>query len=152
MDVIGEWWTLLIIRDLFYGINTFDMLIKDLNISRNILTDRLKKLLGRGLIEKRSKEKRLRRKAYHLTPKGEDLFPIIMALVSWGDRWEAPQGPPIIFQHQPDGHLVHSKVICSHCGEVLKPKDIKPAIGPGAKRLKSLPMTLRPHIGKDQLK
>lgn len=143
LDMIGEWWTLLIIRDLFYGINTFDLLCCDLGIARNILANRLKKLADRGLIEKRPEEKGSRRQNYHLTSKGKDLFPIIMALVAWGDRWEAPDGPPILFKHQPDGHPARPLVICAECGEPLKAKDIHPQKGPGAVRLMALPLPLR---------
>jgi DNA-binding HxlR family transcriptional regulator len=143
LDMIGEWWTLLIVRDLFYGINTFDTLCRDLGIARNILADRLKKLMDRGLIEKRPGEKGLRRQSYRLTLKGKDLFPIIMALVAWGDRWEAPNGPPIIFRHRADGHPTLPLVICAECGEVLKAKDIHPQKGPGANRLMALPLPLR---------
>jgi DNA-binding HxlR family transcriptional regulator len=143
LDMIGEWWTLLIIRDLFYGINTFDTLCRDLGIARNILADRLRKLTDRGLIEKKPGEIGSRKRIYRLTGKGKDLFPIIMALVAWGDRWEAPKGPPILFLHQPDGHPAQPMVICAHCGKVLKPKDIQPGKGPGAARLAALPLPLR---------
>lgn len=143
LDMVGEWWTLLIIRDLFYGINTFDLLCQDLGIARNILSNRLKKLVDRGLIEKQCDEKGSRKKSYRLTRKGKDVFPIIMALVAWGDQWEAPQGPPIVFKHQPDGHVVRPLVICAHCGEPLKGKDIQPQKGPGAARPLALPLPLR---------
>jgi DNA-binding HxlR family transcriptional regulator len=143
LDMIGEWWTLLIIRDLFYGINTFDLLCQDLGIARNILADRLKKLTERKLIEKRPEEKGARKPGYRLTPKGKDLFPIIMALVAWGDRWESPHGPPILFLHQPDGHPARPIVSCAQCGEALKAGDIHPKKGPGAVRPKALPLTLR---------
>lgn len=144
LDMIGEWWTLLIIRDLLYGINTFDLLCKDLGIARNVLADRLKKLMERQLIEKRAKQEGSRRHTYRLTPKGKDLFPIIMALVAWGDHWESPHGPPIVFTHQPDGHPVQPMVICAQCGEALKARDINPQKGPGVSDVKALPMTLRP--------
>jgi DNA-binding HxlR family transcriptional regulator len=143
LDMIGEWWTLLIIRDLFYGINTFDSLCLDLGIARNILAVRLKKLGERGLIEKRTGEKGSRRQSYRLTSKGKDLFPIIMALVAWGDRWEAPDGPPILFRHQPDGHPARPLVICAECGEPIKAMDIRPQKGPGAVRVMALPLPLR---------
>jgi DNA-binding HxlR family transcriptional regulator len=143
LDMIGDWWTLLIIRDLFYGMDTFDMLCKDLGIARNILADRLRKLVERGLIEKWKEPNSSGRGNYRLTHKGKDLFPIIMALVAWGDRWEAPNGPPIIFQHRPDWHAAQPTVICAKCGEVLKAKDIQPQIGPGAGSTAALPITLR---------
>ena len=143
LDMIGEWWTLLIIRDLFYGTDTFDSLCKDLGISRNILTDRLKKLVDRSIIEKYSKAKDSQRQAYRLTAKGKDLFPVIMALVAWGDKWESPAGAPIVFQHGPDRHPATAKVICEKCGIELKPKDITPRIGPGVSNPEALPMALQ---------
>ena len=144
LDMVGEWWTLLIIRDLFYGIDTFDLLCKDLGIARNILSNRLKKLVERGIIEKQGGGKGQRKQRYRLTPKGKDLFPIIMALVAWGDRWEAPDGPPVVFRHLPDGHPAQPIVICERCGEALNAKDIQPEKGPGAARPKALPISLRP--------
>lgn len=143
LDIIGEWWSLLIVRDLFYGINTFDLLCQDLSIARNILTNRLKKLTDRGIIEKKPDETKPRGQSYRLTRKGKDLFPIIMALAAWGNAWEAPNGPPIIFRHKPDGHSVQPIVICAACGEPIKAKDIQPERGPGVKRTSALPMTLR---------
>ena len=122
LDMIGEWWTLLIIRDLFYEINTFDSLCRYLGIARNILANRLKKMEERGLIEKRPGPggPGSRRQGYRLTPKGKDLFPIVMALASWGDRWEAPAGPPILFRHQPDGHPARALVVCADCGRTAQ--------------------------------
>ncbi|HUN56216.1 MAG TPA: helix-turn-helix domain-containing protein [Smithella sp.] len=143
LDIIGEWWTLLIIRDLFYGMNTFDLLCNDLNIARNILTNRLKKLADTGIIQKQYDETKSRKQSYRLTKKGMDLFPVIMALVAWGDKWEAPNGPPIIFKHQPNGHAAKPGVICTCCGKPLQPKDIRPKKSPNVKRPNALPMTLR---------
>jgi DNA-binding HxlR family transcriptional regulator len=143
LDIIGEWWSLLIIRDLFYGMNTFDLLCRDLGIARNILTDRLKKLADRGIVQKQYDASKYRRQSYRLTKKGLDLFPVIMALVAWGDKWEAPNGPPIIFRHRADGHAAKPGVICTCCGESLNPKDIKPEKSPNVKRPQALPMTLR---------
>ncbi len=116
---------------------------RDLGIARNILANRLKKLVVRELIVKRIEEKGSRRQSYCLTSKGKDLFPIIMALVAWGDRWEAPDGPPILFRHQPDGHPARPLVICAECGKPLKAIDIQPQIGPGAASLEALPLPLR---------
>ena len=150
LDMVGEWWSLLIIRDLFYGINTFDLLCRDLSISRNILTDRLKKLNKRQLIEKFSKVKDSRRQAYRLTPKGKDLFPVIMAMVSWGDKWESPNGPPILFYHGPDRHAAKPKVICDHCGKELNARDIEPERGAVITRPDALPIPLRDMPGNGQ--
>ncbi|HVO66374.1 MAG TPA: helix-turn-helix domain-containing protein [Syntrophales bacterium] len=144
LDVVGEWWTLLIIRDLFYGIDTFDKLCWDLGVARNILADRLNKLKEQRVIEKRVQLDWRGRKRYGLTPKGEDLFQIIMTLVAWGDRWEAPKGPPVVLWHGKNRHRGRPIVICAECGETMTPRNVKPLRGPGAKRPKALPLPLRP--------
>jgi DNA-binding HxlR family transcriptional regulator len=144
LDVIGEWWSLLIIRDLFYGIDRFDRLCRDLGVARNILASRLGKLQEKGVIEKRLREDGSGLHHYRLTPKGEDLFAIVMALVAWGDRWEAPGGPPVLLRHKKDGHGARPIVICAECGDALTPGDIRPVRGPGAKRPMALPLPLRP--------
>ncbi len=143
LDIIGEWWSLLIVRDLFYGITTFDLLCQDLGIARNILATRLKKLTDRGIIEKQADAAKPRRQSYCLTRKGKDLFPVIMALVAWGNTWEVPQGPPITFRHLPDGHTVQPLLICGHCGDPLHAGEIRAEKGPGLKRPSALPLPLR---------
>ena len=144
LDVVGEWWTLLIIRDLFYGIDTFDRLCRDLGVARNILADRLGKLQEKGVIEKRPQGDGSGGGGYRLTPKGEDLFPIVLTMVAWGDRWEAPKGPPVELRHNKDGHRARPIVVCAECGEALTPKNVRPLRGPGARRPMALPLPLRP--------
>lgn len=143
LDIIGEWWSLLIVRDLFYGINTFDLICADLGIARNILTDRLKKLVDRGIIEKHEDMTKPRGMAYRLTQKGKDLFPIIMALAAWGNKWESPDGPPIIFRHMPEGHPIQPLLICKQCGKPIAAKNILAEKGPGVSRQAALPLPLR---------
>jgi DNA-binding HxlR family transcriptional regulator len=143
LDIIGEWWSLLIVRDLFYGINTFDLICADLGIARNILTDRLKKFVYRGIIEKHEDMTKPRGSAYRLTQKGKDLFPVIMALAAWGNTWESPNGAPITFRHMPDGHLLQPLIICRQCGKPIVAKNILPEKGPGVSRRAALPLPLR---------
>jgi DNA-binding HxlR family transcriptional regulator len=147
LDIIGEWWSLLIVRDLFYGINTFDLIRDDLGIARNILADRLRKLADRGIIEKHEDVTKPRGSAYRLTRKGNDLFPVVMALVAWGNTWECPDGPPITFKHMPGGHPIKPLVICQKCGKPLEAKDVRAEKGPGLSRQAALPLPLRgsPH-------
>jgi DNA-binding HxlR family transcriptional regulator len=143
LGLVGEWWTLLVIRDLFYRINTFDELIEDLAIARNILANRLRKLEAAGIVEKRSYQKRPQRYHYMLTKKGRELYPVIMALVGWADKWESPEGRRIIFRHGADGHQVEPRLVCGKCGLELSPRDVKPEPGPGTLRHDALPLPLR---------
>ena len=87
LDIVGEWWTLLILRDLVQGINRFDTLQQDLGIARNILTVRLQTLLDHGLIERRCYQQRPKRFEYRLTEKGADMTAVLQALKQWGERW-----------------------------------------------------------------
>ncbi|MFI5610285.1 winged helix-turn-helix transcriptional regulator [Amycolatopsis sp. NPDC051903] len=120
LEVVGEWWTLLIVRDLFgfKGHNRFEELQEDLGISRNILTERLEGLIRNGVVEKRAYQENPPRYEYHLTRKGKDLFPIMMALLNWGDKWATgPDGPPVLLHHTTCDHDAHAVATCSHCGE-----------------------------------
>jgi DNA-binding HxlR family transcriptional regulator len=132
LDMIGDWWSPLIIRDLFLNITRFDELVEDLGISRNLLTRRLKSLVKHGVIERVAYQQRPVRYVYRLTEAGRDLVPAILALTAWGDRWARPrEGSPILFVHRSCGHLFEPKVTCSACAEVISAEMIKPIPGPG---------------------
>jgi DNA-binding HxlR family transcriptional regulator len=146
LSIVGEWWTLLIIRDLFYKINTFDTICEDLAISRNILTDRLKKLEKNGIIEKQLYVERPKRYKYQLTKKGKDLYPVILTMVAWAEQWESPKGKVVLLKH--DGHLIETTTICRKCGKAIEPRDVQVEIGPGASRPDVLPLPLRPNAGR----
>ena len=90
LEWIGDWWTPLILRDLFLGVKRFDALAEDLGVSRNLLTRRLKGLEENGMILRRAYQERPRRFEYVLTEAGRDLVPILIALTAWGDRWAQP--------------------------------------------------------------
>ena len=92
LDIVGERWTLLILRDVSSGIRRFDALQKRLGIARNILTERLSWLVDQGVLEKRAYEERPPRYEYRLTEKGRGLFPVLVALMTWGQRWSPPEG------------------------------------------------------------
>jgi DNA-binding HxlR family transcriptional regulator len=120
LEVVGEWWTLLIVRDLFgfKGRHRFEELQESLGISRNILSERLDGLIEHGVVERRQYQDNPARYEYHLTRKGKDLFPVIMALLNWGDRWTTgPEGPPVLLHHTTCDHDAHAVMACSHCGE-----------------------------------
>lgn len=132
LDMIGDWWSPLIIRDLFLNVTRFDELVEDLGISRNLLTRRLKSLVKNGVIERVAYQQRPVRYAYRLTEAGFDLVPAILALTAWGDRWARPrEGTPILFIHKSCGHLFEPKVTCSACAEVISAEMVKPVPGPG---------------------
>ncbi|HXJ37323.1 MAG TPA: helix-turn-helix domain-containing protein [Candidatus Eisenbacteria bacterium] len=134
LEVMGDWWTPLILRDLHLGLTRFDELAEDLGISRNLLTTRLAALVERGLVERRRYSERPPRHAYHLTEAGRDLVPVLVALTAWGDRWLAPkQGPPLRLQHRTCGKFFTPTVACSHCGETVTAEDVVAHGGPGGR-------------------
>ena len=132
LDMIGDWWSPLIIRDLFLNVVRFDELVEDLGISRNLLTRRLKSLVENGVIERTVYQRRPTRYEYRLTEAGRDLVPAILALTAWGDRWAQPkEGSPILFVHKTCGHQFQPRVSCSACGEVIDADTVTPIPGPG---------------------
>ena len=132
LELIGDWWSPLIIRDLFLGVVRFDELTEDLGISRNLLTRRLTSLLKSGIIERKPYQRRPTRYEYRLTEAGRDLVPALLALTAWGDRWARPkEGTPILFVHKVCGHRFKPQVVCSECGGVIDVDTIAAAPGPG---------------------
>jgi DNA-binding HxlR family transcriptional regulator len=116
LDVAGEWWTPLILRDVAYGVRRFGAIQEDLGISANVLADRLDTLVGEGILVRSVYQQRPERHEYSLTEKGSDLIPALLALMQWGDRWSWPGGHgPVRVQHEQCGHDVHVEVRCPHC-------------------------------------
>ena len=99
LELVGERWTLLILRDLFLGHRRFEALQSRLGIARNVLAARLEKLVAAGIVERRRYSERPLRHEYRLTAKGRDLWPVLVALMQWGDRHAAPAGPPVLLAH-----------------------------------------------------
>lgn len=133
LEVVGEWWTLLILRDAFLGVRRFGDFQERLGIARNILTDRLDTLVEHGVLERRRYRQRPPRDEYVLTRKGRDLLPVIHALREWGDRWVLGRDKaPVRIVHETCGRRVRAVTTCSHCGEELTPQDTKAVPGPGA--------------------
>jgi DNA-binding HxlR family transcriptional regulator len=140
LELVGDWWTPLILRDLFLGLDRFDDLATDLGISRNLLTTRLVELVGHGIVERQRYSERPPRDRYVLTQAGRELAPIFAALTVWGDRWATPRGgSPVIFEHQLCGNPFTPTVACSECGQPVSPNDLRILPGPGAR---SAPGTL----------
>jgi DNA-binding HxlR family transcriptional regulator len=133
LEVIGEWWTMLIVRDAFLGVRRFDDFQARLGISRNVLSQRLATLVSAGVLEKRQYQEAPPRHEYVLTDKGRDLWPVLNAMRQWGDRHAAPGGPPVIVMHRACGHKADLVLNCSHCGEPVGPRDVRVRRGPGAK-------------------
>jgi len=135
LDVIGDRWTLLILRDAFKCVRRFDDLQRDLGIARNILTDRLQKLVDRGVLSKTPYQARPVRYEYRLTPKGRDLSPALVALMHWGDKWLSEEGrPPLVLAHKTCGEAVDQRFICWTCDETVTPAGLQGRPGPGARR------------------
>ena len=132
LELIGDWWSPLIIRDLFLDVRRFDDLVEDLGVSRNLLTRRLKVLIEAGVVERQSYQVRPERWEYRLSAKGRDLVPALLALTEWGDRWVGPkEGRPVLFVHTSCGHQFHPTVACSVCGRPLKADTVTAKGGPG---------------------
>lgn len=130
LDIVGEWWTPLILRDVFAGKRRFEEIQADLGIARNILSDRLSTLVERGLLEKRLYQESPDRYEYRLTEMGVDFFPVLVALTSWGDRWLAgEEGPPVRYLH--DGHDAAPVLACGTCGEPVSAREVVAHKGPG---------------------
>ncbi|MGB1141607.1 MAG: winged helix-turn-helix transcriptional regulator [Halioglobus sp.] len=129
LAVIGDRWTLMILRDLFLGAKRFEHFRDRLGISRTILTERLNLLETEGVVRKLPYQDRPVRHGYHLTQKGIDLYPVLMSIVAWGDKYYASEnGPPVIQHHKTCGHDFHGVLHCSECGETLSPFDTEPRI------------------------
>ncbi|GBD24000.1 putative HTH-type transcriptional regulator [bacterium HR29] len=128
LAVIGDAWTLLIIRDAFRGVTRFDDFQANLGIARNVLSHRLRLLVREGILERRPYSQHPPRFEYRLTAKGWDLYPIILSLLRWGDRWAAgPEGPPLVLTHLVCGQPVQGVLACEHCGAPLDPREVRPS-------------------------
>jgi len=116
LEIIGERWTILIVRDIFLGIRRFDDLQRDLGVARNILQSRLERLLEYGIVVKRPYQERPVRYEYRLTTKGADLWPVLVSLLHWGDTYAIEGDPPIVLQHRGCGGELDDRRRCVACG------------------------------------
>ena len=132
LEVVGEWWSMLVLRDVFMGVTRFDDIQDRLGISRNILNQRLSHLVEAGVLERVLYSDRPPRYDYRLTEKGRDLWPVLAAMRQWGDRYAAPDGPPVTMTHKKCGQLAEPVMVCSACGERLGSRDMRATPGPGA--------------------
>ena len=133
VSVIGDRWTLLVLRDCFLGVRRFEAFQERLGISRPMLADRLRKLVEAGVRARRQYEQAPARYEYRLTRKGLDLHPVIMAIVHWGDvHMSGRAGRPLLHRHKRCGHLFDPVMVCSECGEPLQAREVEVEPGPGA--------------------
>jgi DNA-binding HxlR family transcriptional regulator len=135
ISVIGDRWTLLILRDCFLRVRRFEEFQMRLGITRHLLADRLRKLVRAGVLRKEPYQTRPMRYEYRLTGKGLDLYPVIMAIVHWGDVYMAgKRGRPIVHEHLACGHVFDPVLSCSICGGAVEARGVRVRPGPGARR------------------
>ncbi|MFI5034744.1 MAG: winged helix-turn-helix transcriptional regulator [Acidimicrobiales bacterium] len=131
LEVVGEWWSLLIVRDAFLGVTRFEEFQRRLGISRNILQARLTSLVESGVLRRVPYSEHPPRDDYRLTPMGRDLWPVINAMRQWGDAHAAPAGPPVEIVHERCGARTSAVLVCASCGEPLQARDVVAVPGPG---------------------
>jgi DNA-binding HxlR family transcriptional regulator len=133
LEVIGEWWSMLIVRDAFLGVTRFDDFQARLGISRNVLNHRLNGLVENGVLKRVPYQEHPPRSEYRLTDKGRDLWGVLTAMRQWGDRWAAPDGPRVETLHTACGHIARATQVCSECGDPIDARSVK-AVPGGAAR------------------
>lgn len=133
LQIIGDRWSVLVLRDAFRGIRRFDDFRRDLDIARPVLADRLRRLVEAGVLERRQYCEHPPRFEYCLTPMGVDLSPALVALMRWGDHWlSGGDGPPTLLVHGPCGHELDQTFVCWSCEQTFSPTAIRSRPGPGA--------------------
>jgi len=146
LEVIGEWWTLLILRDAFFGVSRFEAFQERLGIARNVLATRLDTLVDHGVLERRCYDEARARFDYVLTDKGKALWPVLTTLRDWGDEWIVGKGhEPVQMLHKSCGETTHGELHCEHCGEKLLRRDLRMVAGPGLVDPDFLPTPTRFH-------
>ncbi len=131
LEIIGDRWTILILRDAFRGVRRYDELRTDLGIARPVLSDRLKRLVAHGVLQKVRYQDHPPRYEYRLTTMGVELSPILVALMRWGDRHLSDGGAPTVLVHEPCGHPLEQGFWCASCQQVFSPTAIASRPGPG---------------------
>jgi DNA-binding HxlR family transcriptional regulator len=132
VELFGDTWTPLIMRDLYHGLTRFDDFQRSLGVARNTLSDRLNRLVEAGVVSKRLYQDNPPRNEYLLTEKGRDFFGVLLAIADWGDRWlDGQRGAPVTFHHLACGHDLGTRTICTGCGESVGSHEIEFRVGPG---------------------
>lgn len=131
LALLGDRWTLVVLRQAFTGIRRFEDFQSSLGMSRALLTERLNRLLDAGILERRAyRDAQRTRQEYRLTAKGLDLYPVLMALRSWGDKYLAPDGPFVDYSHRDCGGAVDVHLLCDACGHEVGAREVTLAPGP----------------------
>ena len=139
LAVVGDRWTILILRNAFLRTRRFDDFQAQLGITRHLLAGRLAKLVKAGVMRKQQYQDKPPRYEYRLTDMGRDWYQVQMALVAWGDKWlDGGKGAPMELIHQACGHPFTPVMSCSACGEKIDPRAVTPRIGPGLKAAQGL--------------
>ena len=125
LEVVGEKWALLAVREVFLGVHRFDEMVARTGAPRDTLATRLRTLVAEGVLERRRYSERPPRDEYVLTEAGRDLYPVILSLLQWGDRHRAGQdGPPVVLEHR-CGARLDPVLVCRECAEPVRPKDVR---------------------------
>jgi DNA-binding HxlR family transcriptional regulator len=126
LDIVGEKWALLAVREVFLGNRRFDEMIRQTGAPRDTLAARLRTLVASGILERRQYSEHPARYEYRLTEAGRDLYPVILTLLHWGDKHLAGEdGPPLVLEHH-CGHRLAAQVVCESCGEPVDARDTRP--------------------------
>jgi len=132
LEIIGERWTMLVLREAFLRVRRFDDFQRNIGVARNILSDRLRTLVEHEILERRQYQERPPRFEYPLTERGLDLYPILISLMEWGDRHaRAEVGPAVVLEHKGCGRPSSPRMVCSECGEPIGARDMRALPGPG---------------------
>ena len=134
LEVIPDRWSALVLREAFFGVRRFSDFRRSLGIARNTLADRLNKLVEQGVLEKQRIAETNEWEEYRLTEMGLDLYPVTVALMEWGDRWRAPEGPPLRLTHTECGGKLALELSCDRCGDHVDARHASYEPGPGAEK------------------
>lgn len=133
LEIVGERWTFLIVREAFFGSRKFGEFERALGIAPNVLTQRLTKLVESGILVVESTSQNGKALSYRLSPKGRDLFPVLVAMLQWGDKHASgPEGPPVRIVERRTGQAIAPMVMRAASGEALDVSEVMPVPGPGA--------------------
>lgn len=133
LNVLGDRWAFLLLREAFFGVRRFSDMARNLGIARNVLSRRLEQLVDAGIFERVLYNNRGGWHEYRLTKAGRELYDIVLTIVHWGDRHLAgDDGPPLLLRHTTCGHDTHAVIVCAHCSKPLDPHEVEPRPGPGA--------------------
>jgi DNA-binding HxlR family transcriptional regulator len=134
-DIFGDGWTILILRELFWGQTRYDQIAAHTGMASNILAARLKKLVENDVIEKSVVESDARRFDYTLTQKGRELFPVLMTVMAWGDRWSSGDAGPLVqLRHTVCGKRTKAGLVCTSCAAPLAPETLRTNFAPAYKQ------------------